>query len=106
MSRPSRTEPLLAVLKTRHRRIGSGAFAVMSKRITTLDDTASVSLPPEAVDALGVSQGDALDIEIVGRALVVRSVEEARRSRSFAEVFELVLRERRHAYEKLAKRNG
>ena len=36
------------------------------------------SLPPEAVDALGVEAGAELDVEIIGRALVVRSVEEAR----------------------------
>lgn len=75
----------------------------MSKRITTLDDTASVSLPPEAVDALGVGKGGELDIEIVGRALVVRSVEEAQRSRDFANIFESVLKRRQGAYEKLAE---
>ena len=75
----------------------------MSKRITTLDDTASVSLPPEAVDALGVNAGDELDIEIVGRALVVRSAHDARRSREFADIFESVLKKRRRAYEQLAE---
>jgi antitoxin component of MazEF toxin-antitoxin module len=75
----------------------------MSKRITTLDDAASVSLPPEAVDALGVNAGDELDIEIVGRALVVRSADEARRSRDFADIFEAVLHKRRRAYERLAE---
>ncbi len=75
----------------------------MSKRITTLDDAASVSLPPEAVDALGVGKGGELDIEIVGRALVVRSVEEAQRSRDFAKIFESVLKRRQKAYEQLAE---
>lgn len=75
----------------------------MSRRITTLDDAASVSLPPEAVDALGVGKGGELDIEIVGRALVVRSVEEAQRSRDFASTFESVLKRRQKAYEKLAE---
>jgi len=75
----------------------------MSKRITTLDDASSVSLPPEAVDALGVNAGDELDIEIVGRALVVRSAGEARRSREFADIFEAVLKKRRRAYEQLAE---
>lgn len=75
----------------------------MSKRITTLDDAASVSLPPEAVDALGVGKGGELDIEIVGRALVVRSVEEAQRSRDFASTFESVLKRRQKAYEQLAE---
>jgi antitoxin component of MazEF toxin-antitoxin module len=75
----------------------------MSRRITTLDDAASVSLPQEAVDALGVGKGDELNIEIVGRALVVRSVEEAQRSRDFASIFESVLKRRQKAYEKLAE---
>ena len=75
----------------------------MSKRITTLDDASSVSLPPEAVEALGVGAGDELDIEIVGRALVVRSADDARRSREFADIFESVLKKRRRAYEELAE---
>ena len=55
----------------------------MSKRITTLDKTASVLLPPEAVEALGVEAGEELDIEIVGRALVLRSVEEGNARANF-----------------------
>jgi len=75
----------------------------MSKRITTIDDASSVLLPQEAVDALGVGAGGELDIEIVGRALVVRSVEEAQRSREFGKIFESVLKRRREAYEQLAE---
>ncbi|MDQ1707540.1 MAG: hypothetical protein QOJ88_751 [Pyrinomonadaceae bacterium] len=76
---------------------------LMSKRITTLDETASVSLSPEAVEALGVNSGDELDIEIIGRALVVRSAEEAQRSREFLDIFESVLKRRHEAYEQLAE---
>ncbi len=75
----------------------------MSRNIITIDDAASVSLSPEAVDALGVKAGGELDVEIVGRALVVRSVEEARRSRHFIDTFESVLQRRRKAYEQLAE---
>lgn len=75
----------------------------MSKRIITLDDTASVLLPPEAVEALGVGAGSELDIKIIGKALVVRSVEEAQRSGDFGNIFESVLKRRREAYEQLAK---
>lgn len=35
-------------------------------------------MPPEALDAVGIEAGAELEVEIVGRALVVRSVEEAR----------------------------
>ena len=75
----------------------------MSKTITTIDEASSVSLPPEAVDALGVGVGGELDIEIVGRALVVRSVEDAQRSRKFDNIFESVLKRRVEAYKLLAE---
>lgn len=65
--------------------------------------TSSVALPPEALDALGVQAGAELMVEIVGRAMVVRSVEEARRSREFMSAFDSILSKRRAAYEELAK---
>jgi antitoxin component of MazEF toxin-antitoxin module len=75
----------------------------MSKTVATLDQRSSVALPPQALDALDVEAGAALELEIVGRALVVRSVEEARRSRDFMSAFESILSRRRTAYEQLAK---
>ena len=75
----------------------------MSKTVTTIDQCSSLALPPEALDALGVEAGAELEVEIVGRALVVRSVEEARRSRDFVRTFESILSRRRTAYEELAK---
>ncbi|HEU4874660.1 MAG TPA: AbrB/MazE/SpoVT family DNA-binding domain-containing protein [Pyrinomonadaceae bacterium] len=75
----------------------------MSKTVTTIDQRSSVVLPPEAIEALGVEAGAELEVEIVGRALVVRPVEEARRSRDFMSAFESILSRRRNAYEELAK---
>jgi len=75
----------------------------MSKTTITMDQAASVSLPPEALEALGVEAGAELDVEIVGRAVVVRSVEEAGRSREFINTFESILAKRRSAYDELAK---
>ena len=74
----------------------------MSKT-TTLEQGSSVALPPEALDALGVSAGAELEVEIIGRALVTRSVDEARRSREFMNAFESILTKRRTAYEELAE---
>ncbi len=74
----------------------------MSKTVT-LDERSSVELPPEALDALGVAAGAELEVEIVGRALVVRSVEEAKRSRDFMSAFASILSKRRPAYDQLAK---
>ena len=75
----------------------------MPKTTTTIDQAASGSFPPEAVDALGVEAGAELDLEIIGRAVVVRSVEEAQRSREFIDSFESILTRRRGAYDELAK---
>ena len=75
----------------------------MSKAIYTANQSSSVALPREALKALGVEVGGELEIEIIGKALVVRSVEEARRSSEFASTFEFILRRRRAAYEELAK---
>ena len=75
----------------------------MSKTTTTINQASSVSLPPEALDALGVEAGAELDLEIIGRAVVVRSVEEAQRSRGFIDSFEAILAKRRGAYDELAK---
>lgn len=75
----------------------------MSKTVTTIDQSSSVALPPEALDALGVEAGAELEVEIVGRTLLVRSVEEARRSREFLSIFESILSRRRTAYKELAK---
>lgn len=78
----------------------------MSKITTTMDHPASLSLPPEALEALGVETGAELDLEIVGRAVVVRSIEEATRSREFINTFESILAKRRSAYDELAKGPG
>lgn len=75
----------------------------MPRTITTIDDGTSLTLPPEAVDALGVEAGAQLDVEIVGRAVVVRSIEEAQRSRGFIDAFEAILSRRRKAYQQLAE---
>jgi antitoxin component of MazEF toxin-antitoxin module len=75
----------------------------MAKTVTTLDQQSSVALPPEALAALGIEAGAELEVEIVGRALVVRSVEEARRSAQFISAFESILSKRRTAYDELAK---
>jgi antitoxin component of MazEF toxin-antitoxin module len=74
----------------------------MSKTVTTIDQRSALALPREALDALGVEAGAELEVEIVGRALVVRSVEEAKRSRDFMNAFESILSKRRTAYEQLA----
>ena len=45
----------------------------MSKT-ATIDPGSSVVLPPEALEALGVEEGSEVAVEVVGRAVIVRSV--------------------------------
>lgn len=75
----------------------------MPRSTTTIDERSSLALPSEAINALGVEAGAELDVEIVGRAVVVRSLEEAQRSRDFLSAFESILSRRRQAYEELAE---
>lgn len=75
----------------------------VSKTIITLDQRLSVTFPPEALDALGVEAGAELEVEIIGRALIVRSVEEASRSREFLDAFGATLFRRRLGYEEVQK---
>lgn len=75
----------------------------MPRTTTTIDERSSLALPSEALNALGVEAGAELDVEIVGRAVVVRSLEEAQRSRDFLSAFESILSRRRQAYKELAE---
>lgn len=70
---------------------------------TTINEDSSVVLPPEALNALGVEIGAELVTEIVGRSLIICSVEEAQRSRKFANFFQSILTRHRSAYQQLAK---
>jgi hypothetical protein len=75
----------------------------MSRDTTTIEKDSSVSLSREALEALGVEVGSELQVEIVGRALVVRSKTESQRSRDFMNAFDSILTRRQSAYEELAK---
>ena len=77
----------------------------MSKTVTTLDQHSSVPLPPEALDALGIEAGAELEVEIVGRALVGRTIEEARRSTEFLSAFESNLRQTPRRLRGIGKRS-
>lgn len=71
--------------------------------IIRIDPHSFIALPREALDALGLSAGAELDVEIVGRALIIRSADEARRSRDFMTAFDFILNKGRTTYEELAE---
>ena len=75
----------------------------MSRSTTIIELDSSVELTNEALEALGVKVGAELQVEIVGRALVVRSIDESHRSREFMDTFDSILTRRRAAYQELGK---
>lgn len=69
---------------------------------TLVTQHSSITLPPEALDALGAKVGEELEIEIVGQAMVILSAEEARRTGEFMSVFDSILAQGGPAYDELA----
>ncbi len=73
------------------------------KRIMASEDSATLLLPQEILDAMGVNDGDEIDVSLTDRTLTLRSLDEAERARKIGTVTEAVFERRRAAYEELAK---
>ena len=73
------------------------------KRITETGDSAALLLSPDILESLGISVGDEVDVSIVGRTLILRSLGEAERARKIEALTRVVFDRRRSAYEELAK---
>ncbi len=48
------------------------------KRIMAAGDSSTVVLPKEVLDMMGVKAGDEIDLSVVDRTLIVRSLDEVR----------------------------
>jgi antitoxin component of MazEF toxin-antitoxin module len=75
----------------------------MPKQVIAIDNSASLPLSEEIMEALGLETGAKVSLEIVGHTLIVRSVEESQRSEEFAQTFQSILNRRKSAYEQLAE---
>lgn len=73
------------------------------KKITTAEDSTTMLLPPEILEMMGVEAGDEVDVSVVDRTLIVRSLAEAERARKIAAATQAVFERRQSAYEELAK---
>jgi antitoxin component of MazEF toxin-antitoxin module len=73
------------------------------KRITASENSATLLLPQELLDLMGVGDGDEVDVSVVGRTLTLRPLDEAERARSLEAATTSVLERRASAYEELAK---
>ncbi|MBA2645920.1 MAG: AbrB/MazE/SpoVT family DNA-binding domain-containing protein [Pyrinomonadaceae bacterium] len=73
------------------------------RRITTAEDSAALLLPQEMLDEMGISIGDEVDVSVVNRTLILRSLDEAERARKIDAATDAVFERRRSAYEELAE---
>jgi antitoxin component of MazEF toxin-antitoxin module len=73
------------------------------KRITGDGTSATLELPQEILDELGVAVGDEVDICVVDRTLILRPLDEAERARTIEAATTATFERRRSAYEELAK---
>ena len=73
------------------------------KRIMASEDSVTLLLPREILDAMGVNDGDEIDVSVTDRTLTLRSLAEAERAQKIGAATDGVLERRRAAYEELAK---
>lgn len=76
---------------------------MLNEQVLTLGDPAELVISPEILKLIGVGAGDKIEIAVSGRAVVVRSLEEAERSRKIATARRDIFDRRREAYLKLAE---
>ena len=73
------------------------------KRITASDNPATLLLPQEMLEQMGVKDGDEIDVSVVDRTLILRPLDEAERARKIEATTNAVFERRASAYEELAK---
>ena len=69
------------------------------QQIIAVGSSLVLPLPPEVLAALGIQAGDAVNVSLVGRQMVVEAVRQER----FQAVIDDTFERRRSAYQKLAE---
>lgn len=69
----------------------------------TPDNEVAVILPPETLKSLGINAGDEIDVTTTDKAVILRSLSEAERSRRFQEASEKVFNRWDKVFTELAK---
>ena len=73
------------------------------KRITVSENPATLLVPQEILDKMGIADGDEVDVSVVDRTLVLMPMDEVERAQKFGTVTKTVLERRKSAYQELAK---
>ena len=71
------------------------------QRITISDDGATLIIAPEVVIALGLKNGDELDVVVQDRSVVLRPLDELERAQKLDAVTPAVLQRRKRALQQL-----
>jgi antitoxin component of MazEF toxin-antitoxin module len=72
-------------------------------RITASGDSPALLLSQDVLDQLGLKVGDEVDISLVEKTLILRSLDEAKRAGRIENTTTLIIERRKSAYEELAK---
>jgi antitoxin component of MazEF toxin-antitoxin module len=73
------------------------------KRIAVSDNSATLVLPQEVLDMMGIGDGDEVDVSVVERTVILRPLDEAERAQRLEGATKSVFEKRKSAYEELAK---
>ncbi len=73
------------------------------KTTNSSDNSIAVLFPAEALENLGISAGDEIDVTATDNALILRSVKEAEKSREIADATEKVFNRWNKVFVELAK---
>jgi antitoxin component of MazEF toxin-antitoxin module len=79
------------------------AMTMINEQIITLDDPTGFLLTPEMLQQIGISTGDKIELTIINRTLILRSLDEAERARKIAAATKDIFDRRREAYQILAE---
>lgn len=73
------------------------------KRIAASGNPATLLVPQEILEMMGVKDGDEIDVLMKDGTLILRSVTEAERAQKIEAATQIILERRKSAYEELAK---
>ena len=73
------------------------------ERLTAVGESAALILPQEALERLGITIGDEVEVSLLDRTLLLQPVDEADRSQRLAVLTKSVFARRQDAYARLAQ---
>ena len=79
---------------------------MLKRKITTSGNSAALVLSQDVLGLMGLKAGDEVQLQLVGRTLIVRPQDEKSDDAEFAASFEKVLTKRRALFERLARGDG